>query len=220
MIHVITSRNRHLYEGELTQHFRVRYDIYVRDRQWLALDRPVPLEIDQFDTLDAIYLLSIDKGKLLGGSRLIPSMQPHLLSEVFPYLAPRGVPRRADVFEWTRIFVAKDQRGANGAAGTAKAAGGRALGEVLCGIFEFALDEGISAISAVGEMWWTPRFLEMGWKVEPLGLPTQIEGEWCNAFLFKVDDEVLANTRKCFGIEGSVLTRRGLRQPVVHHLDT
>ncbi|NJL08906.1 MAG: hypothetical protein HC900_12165 [Methylacidiphilales bacterium] len=123
MIHVITSRNRHLYEGELTQHFRVRYDIYVRDRQWLALDRPVPLEVDQFDTLDAIYLLSIDKGKLLGGSRLIPSMQPHLLSEVFPYLAPRGVPRRADVFEWTRIFVAKDQRGANGAAGTAKAAG-------------------------------------------------------------------------------------------------
>jgi acyl-homoserine lactone synthase len=176
------------------------------------------LEIDQFDTLDAIYLLSIDKGKLLGGSRLIPSTRPHLLSEVFPYLAPRGVPRRPDVFEWTRIFVAKDCRGRE--TGSDSAAGGRALGEVLCGIFEFALEEGISAISAVGEMWWTPRFLEMGWKVQPLGLPTRIEGEWCNAFLFTVDDEVLANTRQCFGIEGSVLTRRGPQPPAVQHLDT
>ncbi|NJO53647.1 MAG: autoinducer synthase [Bacteroidales bacterium] len=215
MIHVITNRNRHLYEKELTEHFRIRYDIYVRDRKWLALDRPVPLEIDQFDTLDATYLLSIDDGKLIGGSRLIPSTRPHLLSAVFPYLAPRGVPCRADVFEWTRIFVTKDCRG-----GSDSVSGGRALGEVLCGMFEFALEEGISAITAVGEMWWTPRFLEMGWKVEPLGLPTRIEGEWCNAFQFAVDDEVLANTRKCFGIEGSVLVRRGPQQPAVQHIDT
>ena len=123
---------------------------------------------------------------LIGGSRLIPSTRPHLLGEVFPHLAERGVPRRPDVFEWTRIFVAREHRGGG--------FGGRALGEILSGIFEFALEEGISAITAVGEMWWTPRFLEMGWKVEPLGLPSVIAGEPCAAFQFQVDEDVLDNT--------------------------
>jgi acyl-homoserine lactone synthase len=200
LIHIVHRKNRHFYKKALMEHFRLRYDIYVKDRKWLDLDRPVPLEIDQFDTLDAFYLLSIDRGKLIGGSRLIPSTRPHLLGDVFPYLAQRGVPRRPDVFEWTRIFVAREHRGGG--------FGGRALGEILCGIFEFALEEGISAITAVGEMWWTPRFLEMGWKVEPLGLPSIIEGEPCAAFQFNVDEEVLDNTRRCFGIESPVLMRR------------
>jgi acyl-homoserine lactone synthase len=216
MIHIVTRRNQHLYRNELKEHFRIRSEIYVPDRRFLAIDRAIPLDIDRFDTRDATYLLLIDGGRLVGGSRLIPSTRPHLLSEVFPYLAPRQLPRRHDVFEWTRIFIARDQRGS----GATRVAGGRALGEVLCGIFEFALEEGISAISAVGETWWTPRLLEMGWKVEPLGLPTRIKGEWCSAFLFMVDDEVLANTRQCFGIEGSVLTRRGPQQPALYYYDT
>ena len=220
MIHIVTRCNKHLYRNELREHFRIRSDIYVPDRRFLAFDRAIPLDIDLFDTLDATYLLLIEGERLVGGSRLIPSTRPHLLSEVFPYLAPRNVPRRPDVFEGTRIFVARDHRGVSAGRGATQVAGGRALGEMLCGIFEFALEEGISAISAVGETWWTPRFLEMGWKVEPLGLPTQIKGEWCSAFLFKVDDEVLANTRQCFGIEGSVLMRRGPQQPALYYYET
>ncbi|CUU41913.1 acyl-homoserine-lactone synthase [Blastochloris viridis] len=190
--------NRHLYKNELMEHFHLRYDIYVRDRKWMDLDRPVPLEIDQFDTLDAFYLLSLDGSRLVGGSRLIPSTRPHLLGDVFPDLALRGVPRQPDVFEWTRIFVAKAHRGGDS----------RALGEILCGICEFSLEEGISAITAVAEMWWTPRLLEMGWKVEPLGLPRLIEGEPCNAFRFAMDEEVLDSTRRYFGVDAPVLLRR------------
>jgi acyl-homoserine lactone synthase len=200
LIHIVHRKNRHLYKKALMDHFRLRYDIYIKDRKWLDLDRPVPLEIDQFDTLDAFYLLSLDRGRLIGGSRLIPTTRPHLLGEVFPHLAERGVPRRPDVFEWTRIFVAKEHRGGR--------SGGRALGEILCGILEFSLEEGISAITAVAEMWWLPRFLEMGWKVRPLGLPSLIEGEQCGAFLFEVDEAVLDCTRRFFDIAAPVLVRR------------
>ncbi|NJL08422.1 MAG: hypothetical protein HC900_09285 [Methylacidiphilales bacterium] len=56
-----------------------------------------------------------------------------------------------------------------------------------------------------------------GTGTEPL--PTQIEGEWCNPFLFTVVDELLANTRQFCGIEGAVLTRRGPQQPAVQFLD-
>lgn len=87
MIHVITSANRHLYEPELLTHFRLRHEVYVVERNWKELDHADGLERDQFDNQDATYIMAIDNGEIVGGSRLIPTTNPHLLSEVFPYLA-------------------------------------------------------------------------------------------------------------------------------------
>ena len=53
-IHVVTKHNRHLYEGYFDPYFRLRHDIYVKQRKWMALDRPDGREIDQFDTEDAV----------------------------------------------------------------------------------------------------------------------------------------------------------------------
>src|ERR1044072_6552266 len=100
MIHVINSATRSLYRDELHDHFRIRHDIYVGERGWKALERADGLERDQFDTDDAIYLLGIDNGRVVGGSRLVPTTRPHLLSEVFPHLAAeRGVRRDPGVFQ-------------------------------------------------------------------------------------------------------------------------
>jgi acyl-homoserine lactone synthase len=100
MIHVVTSANRHLYEPELLMHFRLRHEVYVVERNWKELERADGLERDQFDNQDATYILAIDTGEVVGGSRLIPTTHPHLLSEVFPHLASvRGLPRAADTYE-------------------------------------------------------------------------------------------------------------------------
>jgi acyl-homoserine lactone synthase len=199
MIHVVSSRNRAAYESEILDHYRIRHDIYVGERKWMALARPDGLERDQFDNEDAIYVLAIDQGQVVGGSRLVPSLKPHLLSEVFPHLAGGAVPRGPDIFEWTRVHVIKPRREGRNR--------GRTTGMVFCGILEYCLRAEITALSALVEMWWLPHFQEMGWTIRPLGLPVLIEGEWSIAVLLPVDEQVLASTRRFFDIAGAALVQ-------------
>jgi acyl-homoserine lactone synthase len=74
MIHVVTGANRHLYEPELLAHFRLRYEIYVVERNWTNLAHPDGLERDQFDNEDATYILASENGQIIGGSRLVPTI--------------------------------------------------------------------------------------------------------------------------------------------------
>lgn len=197
MIHVVTYQNRSSYASEIEEHFRIRHDIYVTERKWMKLARADGRECDQFDNEDAIYFLAIDGKTVIGGSRLVPSLKPHLLSEVFPQLALKGVPRHDDIFEWTRVHVVKERREGRNR--------GQALGEIFCGIIEYCLANGINALTAIVEMWWLPHFHEMGWRLEPLGLPELIEGEWSAAILLHVDADALESSRQMFGFTKTVI---------------
>ena len=204
-IHLITAENQNLYADLMTEHFRVRHDIYVRERGWKALARSDGLERDQFDDADTVYVLAEDQGRIVGGSRLRPSLKPHLLGEVFPHLAEGlGVPRGPDIYEWTRLFILKDRR-----EGWKH---GALPGQIVCGGLEYLLDEGVTAFSLILEMWWIPRFHEMGWKITPLGIPDLIENEWWVAAKVAVNAQMLESTRHFCDLPGRpILTRRGLR---------
>jgi acyl-homoserine lactone synthase len=170
----------------------------VVERNWNDLDRADGLERDQFDNQDATYILAIDEGQVVGGSRLVPTSRPHLLSEVFPYLASvRGLPRAADIYEWTRMFVIKSRR-------EGRTMGGQTRGMVICGVLEHCLDNGITGLTAVIEMFWLPLFHSMGWNLTPLGLPELINGEWSIAVKMAITEDTLASTRRFHGIGGRV----------------
>src|SRR5262249_38699865 len=110
-VHAIDAGNRHLYEDQIEEHYRIRHDIYVNERRWMDLERPDGREVDQFDTEKSVYLLALEGDRVVGGSRLVPTLEPHLMSEVFPHVADvRGVPRARDIYEWTRIFVIPAKR--------------------------------------------------------------------------------------------------------------
>jgi acyl-homoserine lactone synthase len=204
-IHTITKANRHLYEQQLEDHFRIRYDIYVRERRWMALDRPDQRDCDQFDTDAAIYLLALRDGEVVGGSRFVPTNFPHLMSDIFPTLAPRGLIRARDVLEWTRIFVVKPFRG--------EQAQPRVESLMLAGIMEFMLADGYRAITVVMEAWWLPRLLELGWNVKPLGLPQLIDGMQVMAACIDVSPLALAGVRQARNISRSVLVHAGVERP-------
>ena len=211
MINVITATNRHLFEGELLDYFKVRNAIFVGERGWHQLARPDGLEKDQFDTEDAMYILGLENGRVYGGARLVPTTKPHLLSDVFPHLAAqRGVPRDPGILEWTRIFVTKEKREGRNA--------GRTAGAIICGLLEFCLDEGIHALSGVIDAWWLPRFHDMGWTVRPLGLPDLIERDWVVAVVMPIDERTLETTRAFHGIEAPVLVRQGLERRVIREV--
>ncbi|HQG29590.1 MAG TPA: acyl-homoserine-lactone synthase, partial [Candidatus Ozemobacteraceae bacterium] len=86
MVHIITSRNAHLYEQELESCYRLRHQVFVEERGWNAIRRPDGREIDQFDTPSATHLAVIRDGKLAAYSRILPTTEPHLLSDVYPWL--------------------------------------------------------------------------------------------------------------------------------------
>ena len=203
-IHVITSSNRHMYEDAIEQHHRIRHDIFVEERGWNALYRPDKREIDAFDTENAVYLLAIDNSRVVGGQRLCPTIHPHMLSEVFPHLAQRGVPRGPDILEWTRYFIVRERRF------------GRTDWRLLAAVQEYCLEEGVVALTAVVEMWWLPRWQQAGFRIRPLGLPQKIEGEETHAAMLTISSETLNFIRRRAGLKNPALVRHGPQLPIPH----
>lgn len=203
MLHAVTSANRHLYRDQVEESFRIRHQVYVGERGWHDLDRPDKREVDQFDNDDAVYLLALDEtnGRVLGGSRLISSLKPHLMSDVFPMLASmRPLPISQDVYEWTRFYVIPEMRERHALSQVAC--------EIYCGVQEFCLKQGVSQLSIVTEPYWIPRFMRLGWNPMPLGLPILWQGMEVVGITVDVDEQVLDQTRKVRGITGPVLVER------------
>jgi acyl-homoserine lactone synthase len=201
-IHVVQRNNRHLYESYFDPYFRLRHDIYVKQRKWMALDRPDGLEKDQFDTEDAVYLFCIDGGQLIGAMRALPTLMPTLMSDIFPYLNIRGPIRRQDVFELSRIFVIPERRGEH--------AGPRVEMLLLTAITEYGISIGLTGFSIVLESWWLPRFERIGWKAQPLGMPQTIDGMSVLAVLVDCDETTWKSLCNQIGLRRPTLTWRGL----------
>jgi acyl-homoserine lactone synthase len=202
MLHVVTESNRHLYKAEIEESFRLRYQVFVTERKWAALERPDKREIDQFDTPDAIYLLALDdrSGRVVGGSRLIPTTAPYLLSDVLPQLASREIPSHPRIFEWTRMHVAASHREGHAMSYTSCM--------IMSGVLEYALEARLSKLVIIGEVFWLPRFLELGWNPVPLGLPQTIERASTLAFTVTPSRDALLATRAIHDIQASVLVSK------------
>lgn len=200
-VHIVTCANRHLYSDAFDQFLVERHKIYAEELKWvpLAADRR---ETDPFDTDRAVYFLGIEGGRVLAGSRLVPTDGPHMLSEEFPHLCTRsgGLIRRADVYEWTRGFVTREAREANS----------KIVYHFCAAVMEWALDEGLSMIGGIQRTDWLALWKRMGWKVYLHGEPHYFGNEpWVPAY-FDVSEHALEGARKRSGVSAAILIRRGL----------
>jgi len=202
-VHVITNDNRSSYEDEIGEYFRLRHDVFVKERGWRDLNCADGQEIDIYDNESAIYLLAIDRGRVVGGQRLYPTHAPHMLSEVFGHMAQRGIPRAQHILEWTRYFVVKERRI------------GRTDCRLLAALQQFCLEEGVTGVTAVVEMWWLPRWHQVGFKVRPLGLPTLIEDQPCIVAEIEISEASLDQVRKLAGLHAPALVRNGRMRPLI-----
>lgn len=164
------------------------------------------MEIDAFDTCDAIYLLGLDDdSNIAGGARLVPTLRPHLLSELYPMLAREQPPRGVDIYEWTRFFIAPSLRRSGESSGAA--------GIVLCGLLEASLQLGINKLSVVCEAFWPERLEKLGWPVIRLGEVHDDPDGRILALLIHVSREALATTRAAYGFdEASVIAPSSWRR--------
>ena len=201
-VHVIRRDNRHLYSEILEDYFRLRHQIYVVERKWTVLDRPDKREIDQFDTEETVYLLGLEGRNIIAGMRLVPTMAPTLLSELFPRLSFNGPIHRPDVCELSRIFVVPRRRGEH--------AGPRAEAVIQAAAMEYGLSIGLSAFTIVLESWWLPRLFDQGWVARPLGLPIDIDSMSTVAVMVDINEQAWTEICLRRSVPGPVLIWQGL----------
>jgi acyl-homoserine lactone synthase len=195
-IHVITDENKAGYEAILDEYFRLRHEIFVGERGWRDLERPDGRDMDAYDNERATYLIALDNGRVIGGLRLYPTLMPHMISESFAHLVRgRNVLSGETILECTRYFIVRERRT------------GRTDCRLLAAFQQFCLEEGITEVTAVVEMWWLPRWQQAGFKVRPLGLPTMVEGQPCIAAAIQISEDSLRHVSRLAGLRGSCLVR-------------
>ncbi|MGX7705223.1 acyl-homoserine-lactone synthase [Methylobacterium sp. Gmos1] len=197
-LHVIDRASRGAYADALAQHHALRCADAGESgcRTLRAVDAAGR---DRFDGEATRYLLAIDDdGQVAGGTRLLPSDEPTLLSEIFPHLAEiRGFERGPATWECTRFFASARFREDRPLS--------RAAGVVAAGLIEHCLEQGIPRLNLVIETCWIPQMADIGWNPRPLGLPAVTAGVSLCAVTIAMTEEALETTRAAYGVDTPVL---------------
>ncbi|WGJ14621.1 acyl-homoserine-lactone synthase [Methylocapsa sp. D3K7] len=209
MIHIVTAENEFQYRNELEQAYRLRYQVFVKEMGWSELDKPDGREIDQFDNKYAVHLLYIEKGKVLGYQRMLPSTRPHLLSEIMPQLCEVERPVGPHIWECTRHCVAPGHR----ERGRFAAPIANAL---LSGMVEWGLESGISTAIIEIDPILLLRLVQLHFRMLPLGLPQRIGTQDVVAVTATFDWRTLNRLRETRGDRKRVLTEK-LQAPTLLH---
>lgn len=194
MIEMVTKYNSKLYQSELEQMFRLRYQIFVEEKGW---DLPLAkngIEKDQFDHEDSIYLLSLNaKRRMLGSIRLTPTTSLNMLEDLFPHLVEGDVPTGPMVWEASRGFTTPK---------TENEILNPIMSALLVGMVEAGLLVGANKMNFVIGSALYPTFLQAGWGVMPLGFPHRdASGEEIMAGYFTLNSLALHNVRRVRGIK-------------------
>lgn len=201
MMELYTGRDEARFPDVFEKMYRQRFDIYVKRRKWKGLKPFDGLEKDDYDTPSAVYLLVMDDSDdILAALRLLPTVGPHILGDLFPHLAAGGVPASPEVLELTRFYVAPFK--------TSKSVRDWLIGVLCAGLIEYCLASGIARITSVIDTFLLKLMLSMEWKVRPLGLPQRYpEGE-AVAVSIDMTPAILASTRRTKLVSGPVLLAR------------
>ena len=149
MQHIVTSLNTETNANLLDQMHRLRARQFRDRRKWQVAVQD-GRELDAFDELGPVYILVSDgAGTLLASTRVLPTMGPHMLSDVFPgVMGDAPTVRHPLVWEASRFCVD------TGAARSCDASGvNTATRELLHGLFVAARYSGVRSIVAVHDLY-------------------------------------------------------------------
>ncbi|HEY1707424.1 MAG TPA: acyl-homoserine-lactone synthase [Rhizomicrobium sp.] len=199
MIDVVTSQNAVLYRNALEDMFRLRHRIFVEKMGWEALRKPDGIEKDQFDTPDAVYLiLQDDDGHVIGSHRLLPTIKPHLFSELFPEMCNvRGLQRGAHIYELNRTCVDEDRLD--------RKKQEWARQQIIAGLVEFSYRAGIDHVTILTPLEVMFRYMLIGVEVKPLGLHREIDGVKQAAVSVTMDKSADEGVKAAFGIRSNIV---------------
>lgn len=210
MIAIVPPRLYGVYQNDLLEMHRQRCRVF-RDR--LGWDVPVRngMERDEYDDLRPTYLLAFDDDQGLAGSwRMLPTTGPNMLANTFPQLLDgQPTPAAPDIWECSR-FAVDSPRGQT----ESLASMNRFTSEIICGLIEYSLSQGIREIVTVCDILVArvlPRFgADPYWKgiFHPVGKTRAL------AVKFRINDALLRKVKERGNIVGSVLCTPPWKRPL------
>lgn len=189
MIYIVSGTDTGHFPDLMDQVYRLRHGVFVEELGWSDLDSVDAREIDQFDTPDAIHHIAVRDDKVVGYQRMLPTVKPHLLSDVFPQLCHVEPPRSSDTYELTRYCV-------NPAHRTGRRGVGSVGSELMAGFVEWGLASGVNHVVIEFETIWVLRALQLRFLVQPLGYETKIGNQAITATKVTFDPSTLAKIRE------------------------
>lgn len=200
MIDTIHPDDRHAFATPLLQMYHDRKRVFIDQLGWRLKTPGSWLELDDYDNDAAVYLMARDAadGSHRGSVRLLPTTGAHMMEGVFSALCPDGPVTGENVWEISRLVAT-----VHGQAGARLLRVHRLL---ALGLVEFAVLNRIDSYVLVAESQRVPALLSVGWRVTPLCLPTDYEGETIEALQIHIEADSLARMRTRLGVKGPVLS--------------
>ncbi len=189
MIYVLSGEEAAYHPGLMEQVYRLRHDVFVDELEWKDLARDDRLERDQFDRPDAVHHICVRNDKVVGYQRMLPTMEPHLLTDVFPELCEGPPPRGHNIYELTRYCVASAYR--EGRRGVSSVGS-----ELMAGFVEWGMDLDVDNVIIEFEAIWVLRALQLKFLVQPLGFETKIGKQKIVATKLGFNDTTLNSIRE------------------------
>jgi acyl homoserine lactone synthase len=195
MLHQLTTRSlRDLADDSRVQMHRLRTEVF-RDRLgWDVKVTDDGLEVDEFDAVpSAHYILATSaEGTVDACWRLLPTLGPNMLRDVFPQLLHgQAAPAAADVWELSRFAVASDRLGADESAGTHQIGFGELSVALMAESTRFAQEMGIARYVTVTTAAIERMLRKQGVNVHRLGPPIRIGSVLTVACFIEIDEMTL-----------------------------
>lgn len=154
----------------LSRQHKLRADVFSGRLGW-DVDVRDGIEADHFDALGPTYLLAVlDNDHVAGCARLLPSVGPTMVQDVFPALLPEGQLRsHAGLIESSRFCVdtqCEEGRGQSSIHEITRA--------MFAGIIEWSISNGYSEIVTVTDLRFERILSRVGWPLRRLAPPQKI----------------------------------------------
>ncbi len=201
MIRLIQGVDAAAHPAETNAMFRARAATF-QDRLGWQVSVKNGLEVDRYDALNPLYLISVDGGTAKGSLRLLPTSGPNMLGECFGSFFDDSVNISSPtIWECTRFCVHpgsnKEEVSPTGAM--------RTTWELMLGICEVALLAGLTHIQGVYSESMIRVYKRTRWSPTPVAKSKQPGSPVIYVGLWDVNEEVLNRMRRVSGITSSVI---------------
>ncbi len=201
MMRLITPDCYGEFVNDLAEMHRLRYRVFKQRLDW-DVQVSGDMEFDEFDVLRPVHLLHrTSDGLIQGCVRLLPSMGPTMLRDIFPILLDgQPGPRSEHVWESSRFALDLHPD-------APKATGGLAAAtyELFAGMIEFGLSIRLTEIVTVTDTRMERILRRAGWPLRPIGKPRVLGNTMAVAGYLEVSTDALERIRSAGRISGPVL---------------
>ncbi|MFB9952520.1 acyl-homoserine-lactone synthase [Rhizobium puerariae] len=189
---VAFSTPRTIQEAHLLHiHHRLRARVFA-DRLGWEVDVTAGCESDSFDPLRPTYVLAVaETGQLAGCARLLPTLGPTMVADVFPSLLPGGqLNGHAAMIESSRFCVDTTLGEGRGDGSVHEA-----TLTMFAGIIEWCVANGFTEIVTVTDLRFERILARVGWPLQRLGEPKKIGVTMAVAGILPADADMLRRLR-------------------------